>query len=309
MIRGIERSSVFEDDQDRSDFISRTGKVATETETRILAWALMKNHVHFLLFSGPPGIAKFMRRLLTGYAQAYNRKYRRSGHLFQNRYKSIVCEEKNYLLELVRYIHLNPLRASQVKNLGELDQYPWSGHHVLLGQGKNDWQERDYVLQQFNEKESKAILGYQRFMKEGKNQGRRPELVGGGLIRSLGGWSQVLPAMSSLEKMEHDDRILGGGDFVAEILRESDKNIKRYLRGIELKKAIEKSIEEICTKENIDEKAVRLGVRTRKCSQSRAKIAYRLCHEFGVSQAEIARQLGVCTSAIAKAIIKFEGKG
>jgi REP element-mobilizing transposase RayT len=179
MVRGIERSPIFKDDQDRQDFISRTGKVAEETGTKILAWALLNNHVHLLFFSGRSGISKFMRRLLTGYALRYNRRHRRSGHLFQNRYKSIVCEEGTYLLELVRYIHLNPLRAAMVKSMGELDHYPWSGHMGLVGKRKNDWQEREYVLRQFHEKEGKAIRAYRRFMEEGKDQGRRPELVGG----------------------------------------------------------------------------------------------------------------------------------
>jgi REP element-mobilizing transposase RayT len=83
MIRGIERSPIFKDDRDREDFISRMGLLAQETGTRILAWALMRNHVHLLFFSGPTGISKFMRRLLTGYALRYNRRHRRSGHLFQ----------------------------------------------------------------------------------------------------------------------------------------------------------------------------------------------------------------------------------
>ena len=74
-----------------------------------------------------------MRRLLTGYAIHFNLRHRRSGHLFQDRYKSIVCEEDPYLLELVRYIHLNPVRAGLVKDVGGLDRYPWSGHSVLLG--------------------------------------------------------------------------------------------------------------------------------------------------------------------------------
>lgn len=137
MIRGIERSPIIRDDEDRQDFISRTGRVARETGTRILAWALMNNHVHLLFFSGPSGISTFMRRLLTGYALRYNRRHGRNGHLFQNRYKSIICEEGTYLLELVRYIHLNPLRAGVVKSMGELDDYPWSGHMVLVGKGNN----------------------------------------------------------------------------------------------------------------------------------------------------------------------------
>ena len=307
MIRGIERSPIFKDDQDREDFISRMGLLAQETGTRILAWALMRNHVHLLFFSGPTGISKFMRRLLTGYALRYNRRHRRSGHLFQNRYKSIICEEERYLLELVRYIHLNPLRAAVVKSMGGLDYYPWSGHRILMGKGRNDWQEREYVLHQFHERERRAIGAYRKFMEEGKGQGRRPELVGGGLIRSLGGWSQVISLRGSGEKMEYDNRILGDGDFVAEMIREAEKKVRRYLLSGEINHSIDNSIKEICLKEGVAEQELRLGMRTRKFSRVRAKIAYHLSHEFGVSRAEIARQLGVCTSAIAKAIQNIEG--
>ena len=307
MIRGIEGSLVFKDDQDRQDFISRMGILAQETWTKILAWALMRNHVHLLFFSGPSGISKFMRRLLTGYALRYNRRHRRNGHLFQNRYKSIICEEGTYLLELVRYIHLNPLRAAVVKSMGELDHYPWSGHRVLVEKGKNDWQEREYVLHQFHEREGKAIRAYRKFMEEGKDQGRRPELVGGGLIRSLGGWSQVLSLRGSREKMEYDSRILGDGDFVAEIIREAEKKVRRYIQAGEINNSIDKSIKDMCLKEGVAEQELRLGVRTRKYSKARAKIAYHLSHEFGISRAEIARQMGVCTSAIARAIQNIEG--
>jgi putative transposase len=306
MIRGIGRSVIFEDDQDRHGFISRAGLLAQETGTRIVAWALMRNHVHLLFFSGPAGISKFMRRLLTGYALRYNRRHRRNGHLFQNRYKSIVCEEGTYLLELVRYIHLNPLRACQVKSMEELDRYPWTGHPVVIGRDKNDWQAREYVLRQFHEKEGRAIRAYQEFMEDGKDQGRRPELVGGGLVRSLGGWSQVLPLTGSRGRIEHDDRILGSGDFVAEIMREAERNVRRYLRDTDRKASIENAIKEICRKEGVEEQEMRLGVRTRKYSRARAKLSYHLSHEFGVSQSEIARQLGVCTSAIAKALQNIE---
>ena len=130
MIRGIEGKAIFRDNRDRKEFVLRLGNRSKETGTHILAWSLLRNHVHLLLFSGPAGLPLFMRRLLTGYAQGFNRRHRRRGHLFQNRYQSIVCEEDPYLLELVRYVHLNPLRASSVKSLGELDRYPWSGHRI-----------------------------------------------------------------------------------------------------------------------------------------------------------------------------------
>ena len=308
MIRGIEGKPIFPDNQDRKDFVTRLGDLSKQTDTRILAWSLLGNHAHLLLFSGPSGLSVFMRRLLTGYAQGFNRRHKRSGHLFQNRYKSIVCEEDAYLLELIRYIHLNPLRASLVKNLWELDRYPWSGHRVLLGREKSDWQERGYVLGQFHRKEREAIRAYRRFMEEGKDLGRRPELVGGGLVRSLGGWSEVLSLRGKGEQVEYDARILGGGDFVAEILREAEQRVKRYLPVRDRGALVEHIIKEECKKEEAREGELRLGGQRRSVSRVRAKIAWILSGEYGVPMAEIASQLGVCTSAIAKAIRKMEGE-
>jgi len=149
-----------------------------------------------------------MHPLLTGYAISYNRRHKRHGHLFQNRYKSIVCDEDSYFLELVRYIHLNPLRARQVKDIFKLDRYRWSGHSVLMGRIKHEWQDRDYVLSWFGEKESKAKKAYRQYVKESIELGRRPELVGGGLVRSLGGWSEVLSMRRDGKRLLTDQRIL-----------------------------------------------------------------------------------------------------
>jgi putative transposase len=308
MVRGIDGLVLFRDDQDRENFISRLSQLVESTETRILAWALMDNHVHLLMFSGPPGISKFMRCLLTGYAITYNRKYQRRGHLFQNRYKSIVCEEEPYLLELVRYIHLNPLRASAVKGMDELDRYAWSGHAFLIGSRRNDWQETEYVLRQFGRERKRAIRAYREFMVEGKDQGRREELVGGGLIRSLGAWSQVLSMRGTKEGVEHDARILGGGDFVARIVGEADKSLRRQLRVGERDVLVAGVIGKTCDEAGIKEEELRNGGRRREVSQTRARISYQLSRELGVPVAEIARHLGVCTSAIVKAIQKVESQ-
>ena len=140
MIRGIERREIVDNDMDRKDFVSRMGKIVSESQTDIYAWSLMVNHVYILLRSGPSGLPRFMRRLLTGYAINYNLRHSRHGHLFQNHYKSIVCEEDTYFIELVRYIHLNPLRAKLVESLAKLDRYRWCGHSVLMGRVKNNWQ-------------------------------------------------------------------------------------------------------------------------------------------------------------------------
>jgi putative transposase len=128
IIRGIERRGIFLDDEDRDAFLDRLGGILLESSTPCYAWSLLSNHAHFLLRTGNIPLSSLMRKLLTGYAVAFNRRYHRDGHLFQNRYKSILCEEDVYLKELVRYIHLNPLRAGLVGELRELGSYAYSGN-------------------------------------------------------------------------------------------------------------------------------------------------------------------------------------
>ena len=155
MVRGIERTALFRDDRDRADFVSRLATLAETGLWVVYAWALLPNHAHLLVRTGPRPLGRNMRSLLTGYAGAFNRCHHRIGHLFQNRYKSIVCEEEAYLLELVKYIHLNPLRAGMVKSLEELDQYCWTGHAVLLGNRAFAGQNR----RQAAERPGKAAVG------------------------------------------------------------------------------------------------------------------------------------------------------
>ena len=146
IIRGIERKAIFKDDSDRENFLDRLSAIVSESKTGCYGWAIMTNHVHMLLKTGISPVATVMRRLLTGYAVSFNRRHRRHGQLFQNRYESFLCEEDVYLKELVRYIHLNPLRAQIVRDLKELKLYLYCGHGALLGKVTNDWQDTEYVL-------------------------------------------------------------------------------------------------------------------------------------------------------------------
>ncbi len=134
--RGIRGENIFHYDLDYSNFLERLENILFESDTQCFAWALMPNHFHLLLKTGTTPLSNVMRRLLTGYAVSHNLRYNRQGHLFQNRYKSILCQEDSYLLELVRYIHLNPLSAGIVYYFEELNQFPYTGHSVILGIGK-----------------------------------------------------------------------------------------------------------------------------------------------------------------------------
>ena len=138
IIRGIERRKIFRSDYDRNNFVNRLAGLIPETNTDCFAWSLLDNHAHFLLRTGAVPLSVLMNRLLTGYAGWFNRKYQRHGQLFQNRYKSILCQEDPYLKELLRYVHLNPLRAGLVADMGELDTYPWCGHGVLMSKSERE---------------------------------------------------------------------------------------------------------------------------------------------------------------------------
>ncbi len=306
MVRGINKANIFDDNEDKSRFLERLGQNVIEGQCSVYAWALMDNHVHILFKSGKHGISTVMRKQLTWYAQYYNRRHKRSGHLFENRYKSILCDEDNYLLALVRYIHLNPLRANIVKTIEELDRYPFCGHRTIIGKAKHPWTDAAYVLLQFGSARRKGLAGYRKFMREGVALGRQPELTGGGLIRSLGGWSQVIARHRSGKKEEGDERILGSGDFVHAILKETED---RQIRQLKLKrsgKTIQKIIDEECKKTGISPVEVMNGVRRRAVSSLRAAIASRGRTELGLSSAEMARHLGVAASSISRLIDRRE---
>jgi REP element-mobilizing transposase RayT len=125
MVRGIEGRRIFTDAVDRQAWLDRLAAVAPATDLTVVAWACLPNHAHLLVRTGRVPLATVMRRLLTGYAGAFNRRHKRVGRLFQNRYKSILCQEEPYLLELVRYLHLNPVRAKG--GLGPWPSLPLSG--------------------------------------------------------------------------------------------------------------------------------------------------------------------------------------
>jgi putative transposase len=309
MVRGSEGREIVDDEKDRKRFVGLMGSLASETDTRIYAWALLSNHAHILLRTGPLGVSKYMKRLLTGYAVFYNRRHRRHGHVFQNRYKSVVVEEEPYFQELVRYIHLNPLRARMVGSFAQLNRYRWCGHSVILGRRSNEWQDRNYVLQWFGGKADEAKRAYRQFVKGGVEQGRRSDLVGGGLIRSQGGWAAVKQMRRQGVREKSDERILGSGQFVQQLIEHSDEGRRKKLSVREgLREAIA-HIERVCEEQHVDSKALRAGSRRKRISKLRARLTETRTDAFGLSLAETGRQLGVSSSAVAKSLSRRATSG
>ena len=301
MGRGIEATKIFRNKNDREDFLARLTVLQRSGALAVYAWALMPTHFHLLVRSGQQPLGKSMRRLLTGYAINFNFRHKRHGHLFQNRYKSVVCQEEPYLLELTRYIHLNPLRAGLVPDLKALHDYPWTGHAALMDRITRSWQETDIVWSYFSNRRPKAIKQYEKFIQAGIAQGQRPELTGGGLIRSQGGWSQVLSLRKKGLPVQSDDRILGDGDFVEQIWSEAKDREKETLRWKAKVKDLPTLAKIIIKKMGISESELRSASRKSRVSKARGAFCRLAVGRMGYSAAEVARFLGVTTSAVVRA--------
>ena len=136
MGRGINNLPIFKSYQEKKEFHTSVKALLQESSLRIYAWRVMSNHFHLLLQTGKTGLSEFTRKLLTSYAINYNLYHKRKGHLFQNRYKSILREKDEYLLPSIRYIHLNPVKAGLI-TFFQLKKYSWTGHHELIN-GKKE---------------------------------------------------------------------------------------------------------------------------------------------------------------------------
>ena len=307
MIRGIERRKIFRDDKDRDNFIERLSILLPETKTQCYAWVFMPNHVHMLLRSGPSGISTLMRRLLTGYAVSFNRRHKRHGQLFQNRYKSIICQEDVYFKELVRYLHLNPLRAKIVKDLNELDRYAYCGHSVLMGKIKREWQDVEYILGYFGKRTGTSRKNYRSYIEKGISMGRRPELVGGGLIRSMGGWDEIKKIrLTGQDRIKSDQRILGESDFVLGVLSESEENLTQKY---ELKSRgfnYEKVLERVSLLFELEEEYITGKGKQQDRVKARDLLCYWCAIKLGISMAELAKRLDLTLAAVSCAVKRGE---
>jgi REP element-mobilizing transposase RayT len=277
IVRGIERRRIFSDDQDRENFVKRLDDIITDTETFCFGWALIPNHLHLLLRTGKTSLSTVMRRLLTSYAVFYNRRHRRHGQLFQNRFKSILCQEDTYLLELVRYIHLNPLRAKLIKDLKELDKYPYSGHSAIMAKKQRDFQDVEYVLRFF-----------------------------GKIIRSAGGWS-VLKAMRRAQVcMKGDERILGDGEFTQSVLDSAKEQVEQRYRLKTQGYNLDKAALRVSTVLGLDPEQIWVPGKHPMTVKARSSFCYWAVRQLGFSATELSKRLGISQPAVSISVKRGE---
>jgi REP element-mobilizing transposase RayT len=302
IVRGIERKRIFFDDHDRDNFVTRLCTVLPESSAQCYAWALIPNHIHLLLRIGNISISTIMRRLLTGYALSFNRRHRRHGPLFQNRYKSILCQQEPYLLELVRYIHLNPLRSGVVSDLKALDKFAYSGHAAILGRYRHAFQDVGYVLGFFANNPESARKTYSEYLQKGIERGRRPELIGGGLIRSAGGWSTVKSLRRANTRLKGDERILGDSDFVNAVLAAAQEQLEHKYQLTAKGFDFEKVVERVTAVFDIEADQVLVAGKHPPTVKARSLLCYWAVRELGMNGTDVAEKLGCSQSSVSKSV-------
>lgn len=287
--------------------MDRLSILLPETKTSCYAWVFIPNHAHFLFRSGQVPLATVMRRLLTGYVVNFNLRHRRHGHLFQNRYKSIVCQEDVYLRELVRYIHLNPVRAGIVSTLAELNGYAYCGHSVLMGRIQHVWQDVDYVLSYFGYPPHNARKEYYSYVEAGLEQGRRNELTGGGLIRSLGGWSEVRKhGLKGQDHFKSDERILGDSGFVADVFSQANEAFDRKYELKHLGYDLDRVAARVAEIFEIGADDIFMKGKQQKRVKPRSLFCFWAVRELGISLTELARRLRISVSGVGYSVERGE---
>jgi REP element-mobilizing transposase RayT len=295
IVRGVERKDIFLDDRDRMQFLDRLSEVLVNTETLCYAWSLMPNHFHLLLLPTRVKLAVVMRRLLTGYAVTFNLVHNRVGHLFQNRYKSIVCDKDTYLLELVRYIHLNPIRAGLVETLYDLDRYPWTGHSILMGNRKMDGQAVDEVLKHFGELVSDARGKYRNFIADGLQMGHRKDLVG----INQGGRKATERDKKVTDYI--DSRILGDREFMSGVLK--DKTVSEKVRA---SVRLPELVDHISGILDVHPELIRQPSKVRLLADARGVISYIAIREVGYKGLEVGQELNIGPAGVSIALRRGE---
>lgn len=267
MARGNDGRRIFTKDADYQAFLDGLAAVRKRYPFYLYAYVLMPNHFHLLLEVQEHSTSRLLQSLLTGYVRWFNRTHGRRGHLFQGRYKAIVCDRDNYLLELVRYIHLNPVRAKIVKWPGE---WAWSGHGEYLGKEKRRLIDAGPVRE-----ELKTIARYEAFIRDGLKEEYRPE------------WHPGDQAP-----------FLGPERFVKKLSKE--KRSPPLLRGLTL----ESLLRNVAKRTGLNAERLRRRGRTAKLVKARDRFISEAVLEQGYLGSEVAEFLDCHPSNVSRAVQK-----
>lgn len=273
MVRGNSGQNIFADEEDRYRFYLFLQEGVEKFGHRIHAFCLMNNHVHLAIQVGEKPLSRIMQNLCFRYTQWVNSRQKRVGHLFQGRYKAIVVDADSYLAELVRYIHLNPVRAKILKTP---EAYPWSGHRAYMGLEQLPWLTTELVLLQFAQRLKTARTKYGKFVQYGRDEGHRQEFHRG----------------------TSEGRILGDDTFVEKVYIESEDKEKKSV-------TLDEIIEKVGKVYGLTEEETVSGGKCRHPSEARGMIAYLVREVRGMSLTDLGRRMKRDVSSLSLAADKI----
>jgi REP element-mobilizing transposase RayT len=269
IVRGNHRQRTFLTERDYRAYLERVARYRKRDEVRVYGYCLMPNHVHLLLESSRVPLSRFMQGLQQSYTQYFNRVHHKVGHLFQGRYKAILCEKEEYLLELVRYIHLNPVRSKLVH---KPEEYRYSGHRIYLEGKGTEVMEPGPVLRLLG-----GARSYRRFVLDGLGEGHKEE------------YYEV-----------EDQRFLGSEEFGEKVREEVEGERERVRR-----RSLGSVVEELARRLKITPEVLRGSGRTWKVSRVRGLVAYVLTRRLGFPVKEVAVYLGRDQTSISTLLIRI----
>ena len=277
LIRGNRQESIFFDNTDRRQYLRRLNEAQQRFGFTLYAYVLMPNHVHLLLETGDIVLSRIMQWLGTTYTQYFNRRHRKVGHLFQGRYKAILCDKDSYLLTLVRYLHLNPVRAGLVKDPA---RYRWSSHCAYLGLSHDLSIPRDTILGQFSRKLPQAVGAYQAYITQGMREGHQAR------------YYQAV-----------DQRYLGDERFVAGVKKRAGEPSDQGRRKVGT--SLQRLVRRVSQILHVDMTALTQPSKTRQLVRVRDILSY-VVREYTLQQgAELARILHVDPSVISRGAVRI----
>ena len=275
ILRGNARQDVFFDDKDRYRFYLFMQEGIERFGHRVLAFCLMTNHIHLAVQVGEVSLSRIMQNLAFRYTRWVNWRLKRSGHLFQGRYKSVLVDGDSYLLELGAYIHLNPVRASMVATP---EAYPWSSHRAYLGNELIPWLNTEYILSQFSPALSNARRQYAEFVSERSEDGHQDEFYGKGSM---------------------DSRVMGEERFV--------ENLLEKMESIPVRKpGIEEVLQAVKKMYDLQEEDMASPGQRRLESEARSMAAWAVQELTDEPLSKLADRLGRDPSSLSAAIRRLE---
>ena len=296
MAHALDGMKLFRDKQDRRVFLNLFAEGLKKTRFRCYGWSLMNNHYHLVVRTNELHLSELMRTLNSRYAKYYNKKYKRRGYLFRDRYRSIVAGDQRYAMELLRYVHLNPIRAKVCRSMKELAVYPWTGHAALMGTMSNEFQHIDPVLRRFGRDLAESRAKYEAFLQRGLEQEEEDEVA-----RLIG--------RSNAGVGLHDEPscwVIGEREFVAEAIRRDTEHAMRLSRLKRAEWTLERLAQHVGEKLGLEAKRLTWRFSRGPYAKARSALAAVGYRQMGVAQTKIADFLGVTPSAVSAMVRRGE---